>query len=148
MIYQFDTNIVIHYIRESETMRIVEQKYQPFESSNEIWISVISIGELKSIAIQAKWGKKKVQQLVNLLDAIAPVDIWSEDILDRYAEIDAYSQGKLPDRPLPYSSRNMGKNDLWIAACASILGATLLTTDADFNHLNSIFLPVQQVVIG
>ncbi len=147
MIYQFDTNIVLHYIRQSETMQRVEQQYQPFDAGNEIWISVVSIGELKSIAIQLQWGKQKLQQLEKLLDIIAPVDIWSADILDRYAEIDAYSQGKLPDRPLPYSARNMGKNDLWIAACASILGATLLTTDADFDHLNGTFLPVEQMTI-
>jgi tRNA(fMet)-specific endonuclease VapC len=29
----------------------------------------------------------------------------------------------------------MGKNDLWIAACAQAAGATLLTTDNDFSHL-------------
>lgn len=29
----------------------------------------------------------------------------------------------------------MGKNDLWIAATAYVTGATLLTTDADFDHL-------------
>lgn len=34
----------------------------------------------------------------------------------------------------------MGKNDLWIAATASVTGATLLTTDGDFDHLESAFL--------
>lgn len=29
----------------------------------------------------------------------------------------------------------MGKNDLWIAACAKAASATLLTTDKDFSHL-------------
>ena len=29
----------------------------------------------------------------------------------------------------------MGKNDLWIAATAKATGATLLTTDKDFDHL-------------
>lgn len=40
------------------------------------------------------------------------------------------------------SSRNMGKNDLWIAAAASVLNAKLLTTDKDFDHLNEEFLEV------
>ncbi len=146
MIYQFDTNILLHYVRESDTTRKIEREFQPFDGANEIWVSVVSIGEIKSIALQSKWGKPRLQQLTTLLTLLAPVNIWSEDILDRYAEIDAYSQGKLPNRPLPFSARNMGKNDLWIAACASILGATLLTTDADFNHLHDIFLPVVQVV--
>jgi predicted nucleic acid-binding protein len=36
----------------------------------------------------------------------------------------------------------MGKNDLWIAATASVLGAKLLTTDHGFDHLSGIFLEV------
>lgn len=35
----------------------------------------------------------------------------------------------------PEGARNMGKNDLWIAASAKAAGATLLTTDGDFDHL-------------
>jgi len=35
------------------------------------------------------------------------------------------------------SARNMGKNDLWIAATASILNAKLITTDKDFSHLKN-----------
>ena len=34
----------------------------------------------------------------------------------------------------------MGKNDLWIAATAMATGATLLTTDKDFDHLDPTFL--------
>ena len=67
-----------------------------------------------------------------------------ERMIHRFAEIDAYSQGKLPGKPLPpgLSSRNTGKNDLWIAATGSVRNATLLTTDHDFDHLNGVFLNV------
>lgn len=34
----------------------------------------------------------------------------------------------------------MGKNDLWIAATAAAMGATLLTTDRDFDRLAPRFL--------
>lgn len=34
----------------------------------------------------------------------------------------------------------MGKNDLWIAATASVLEATLITTDKDFGHLDTKYL--------
>jgi len=34
----------------------------------------------------------------------------------------------------------MGKNDLWIAATAAVTGATLLTTDRDFDKLAPRFL--------
>ena len=39
----------------------------------------------------------------------------------------------------------MGKNDVWIAATASVLDATLLTTDNDFDHLNKEFLTVAKI---
>jgi len=37
----------------------------------------------------------------------------------------------------------MGKNDLWIAACAKAAGARLLTTDEDFDHLADSMLTVE-----
>jgi len=70
------------------------------------------------------------------------IDINSEDITEKYAEIDAYSQGKLIDNPLPMSSRNMGKNDIWIAATTFVTKSTLLTTDKDFSHLHNKYFPV------
>ncbi|MEQ1745905.1 MAG: hypothetical protein ABMA02_10790 [Saprospiraceae bacterium] len=82
--------------------------------------------------------------VASLLDMLYPIDIWSEDILDRNAEIDAFSQGKHPILMHSFTARNMGKNDLWIAASASILGATLLTTDGDFDHLDGVFLSVEK----
>ena len=39
----------------------------------------------------------------------------------------------------------MEKNDLWIAATASVLDASLLTTDSDFEHLHDEFLVVEMV---
>jgi predicted nucleic acid-binding protein len=52
---------------------------------------------------------------------------------------------KLEGQPLALSARNMGKNDLWIAATASILALELLTADNDFNHLDPIFLNLIKV---
>jgi len=74
-------------------------------------------------------------------------DINTERIIRRYAEIDAFSQNKLPGKALHFTARNMGKNDLWIAATTSVLGATLLTTDADFDHLDEVFLDLGKVQV-
>jgi tRNA(fMet)-specific endonuclease VapC len=67
--------------------------------------------------------------------------------LNIYAEIDAYSQRLNPsfenysfDTP-----RNMGKNDLWIASLAALLGLRLITTDADFDHLHNVFFEVKKI---
>lgn len=34
----------------------------------------------------------------------------------------------------------MSKNDLWIAATAHVTGATVLSTDKDFAHLDGVWL--------
>jgi len=39
----------------------------------------------------------------------------------------------------------MGKNDLWIASTAALLGLKLVTTDADFNHLHQVFMEVEYI---
>jgi tRNA(fMet)-specific endonuclease VapC len=39
----------------------------------------------------------------------------------------------------------MGKNNLWIASTATLLGLELVTTDADFAHLHNVFLDVRQI---
>lgn len=89
-------------------------------------------------------------KLVKLLEGfpvVAPRGGLGDELTQAYAIIDAYSQGKHPLKKLPegISARNMGKNDLWIAATAHLLKADLLTTDKDFDHLNSIFCKVRLV---
>ena len=69
-----------------------------------------------------------------------PIVLW-------YGEIGVFSQGKLPNQPLRTFARNMGKNDLWIAATASVLEAKLLTTDADFGHLKDVFVDIDQIPV-
>jgi tRNA(fMet)-specific endonuclease VapC len=39
----------------------------------------------------------------------------------------------------------MGKNDLWIAATASVYECKLLTTDLDFQHLHPQFVDVTYI---
>ncbi|NUN99309.1 MAG: PIN domain-containing protein [Saprospiraceae bacterium] len=146
MIYLFDSNIVLHYIRQSAVMMQIERDFNPFGPDNESWLCVVSKGELRSIAIQNQWGALRRQQLEDLMNDFYPADIFSEEMIDAYAEIDAFSQGRLPNKSLSMSARNMGKNDLWIAATAHVLGAKLLITDADFNHLNGVFLDLMKVV--
>jgi len=65
-----------------------------------------------------------------------------EEIVNAYAQIDAYCQGKLMGKPLPsgLSVRNMGKNDIWLAATAHVFDLTFITTDSDFEHLNEVYL--------
>lgn len=109
-----------------------------------VFVNIVSIAESKSIALKNSWGIRKRHTLISLLDELIVVDI-NENHVDTYAEIDAYSQCRNPSYTnYPFiTPRNMGKNDLWIAATAALLGLKLVTTDADFNHLDQVFLEVQ-----
>ena len=147
MIYFFDTNILLHFLRGTPVKTFVVQRYAPFSATNKIVVSVVTLGEIRSISIQNKWGTARLWALESLYKEFIVADINAENVIQRYAEIDAYSQGKLAGKPLGNTSRNMGKNDLWIAATASILKAELITTDRDFNHLQGVFLPVHEVTV-
>lgn len=57
--------------------------------------------------------------------------IESPEVYEDYAIIDTYSQSV---------NKPMGKNDVWIAASARVIGARLLTTDKDFDHLDPHFV--------
>jgi tRNA(fMet)-specific endonuclease VapC len=93
--------------------------------------SVVTEGEISSLAIQLTWGSFKTSQMGMLLGYFTRTDISDPVILQDYATIDAYCKTK---------GFTLGKNDLWIAATASAMGATLLTTDKDFDPLDGLFL--------
>ncbi len=142
--YLLDTGVLLGYLRTSPYAAFAEQQYQPFTLPNISAISIVTQGELRSLALQLHWGVHKQQRLEEAFRKVPRIDINNDSIIQRYAEIDTFSQGKLTGKDLPpgMSSRNMGKNDLWIAATASVLNATLLTTDDDFSHLHDVFMTV------
>ena len=146
MDYLLDTNIMIAYLREPNlTQEYVDKNFAPLDVSNDAIISVVTVGEIKAIALKNGWGLKRINKIENLLRQVTIADINSEDVINRYAEIDAFSQCRLDGKTSNFTARNMGKNDLWIAATASVLEATLLTTDNDFDHLHDEFLQVAKI---
>ncbi len=94
-----------------------------------------------------KWGENKREQLKNLLDQFLIVPIDSQQIVAAYVELDTFSQGKHPHKSSGLTARNMGKNDLWIAATAMVTDSTLVTSDKDFDHLNEVFLSVKKLTL-
>jgi predicted nucleic acid-binding protein len=145
MTYVIDTNIVVFCINNSQFGEWFDKRYRKPE--NDFILSVVSEGELRSLAIQRKWGKAKCSDLEISIAKFLISPIKVQTVINAYAQIDAFSQGKLADRPLPQgtSARNMGKNDIWIAATAHATQATLLTTDHDFDHLHASFLDLDRV---
>lgn len=145
--FVLDTGIVLGYLLKAKYAEEIENNIKPFKSPNTAIICIVTKGEILSISKQRHWGEVKTHELEGLLARLPSVDISDGRIIDAYAEIDAYSQGKLKGSPLPdgMTSRNMGcKNDLWIAAVTFVTKATLLTTDADFDHLDGVYFPVRR----
>ena len=117
MNYVLDTNILIHILTGSE--KGMEAKSKTQENNPYLIISIVTKAEIISIAKRRKWGKRKLSTLNSLLEEFLVIPIDNDEIVTTYAEIDAYSQGKLEGKPLGRSSRNMGKNDyhlikIWI----------------------------------
>lgn len=140
MRYLLDTNMVLLYLRQDTIVLSFERKYGVLNEENVALISIVTKGELLALALKNNWGNRRINQLEQFLEQFFIIDIAAEDILQEYARIDAFSQGKLKNKLITFSSRNMGKNDIWIAATASVVDAILVTTDKDFNHLEGDFL--------
>lgn len=142
-----DTNVLIIYSRSADIARRIERDHQLFDGSNDLAISVVTIGEINSLIAQYDYGERREKSIQNMLDKVLEIDINIRKILDLYGQIDAYSQGKLKDKKGNFTSRNMGKNDLWIAATASAFDMVLVTTDQDFDHLDGEFIKLKYIDI-
>ncbi|MEN0006022.1 MAG: PIN domain-containing protein [Bacteroidota bacterium] len=145
MNYLLDTNILLIYSRTSDLADKIERQYKLFSGNHNLAISVVTLGELNSLAKQFNYGERRRQEIERLVTQLFVIDTNIKEVIERYGDIDAYSQGRLDEKPLGISSRNMGKNDIWIAAKASIYNMTLITTDKDFDHLDKVYLGLEYV---
>ena len=125
--YLLDTNILVHLIRGDKTGRQVDERFGLRTNLSACAISVVTVGEMLSLAQRREWGPNKMQALETLLGRLLQIDLNDRNILEAYAAIDNFSKDRTHD---------MGKNDIWIAATAKAIGYTLLTNDKDFQHLH------------
>lgn len=139
MNYVLDTNIIIVYLKHNRLRTQIDEVLNPFSTQNIPIISAVTLGELESLALRNRWGLKRIKSTELLISKCVVTEINYADLHKRYGEIDTFSQGKLIGKKLKMSSRNMGKNDLWIAATTSVLNAKLITTDKDFDHLDKVY---------
>ncbi len=126
-LYLLDTNILVRLIRQDALGQYINLTFKPLVTEPRPIISVVTEGEIRSLAYQWSWGKFKKEQMNFLCGFFGRHTIDSPDVLEAYAAMDSYSESV---------GRAMGKNDVWIAATAYVTGATILTTDRDFNHLH------------
>ena len=128
-IYLLDTSVILPLVRGNALGTHIDQRFGLQASAQRPFVSVVSLGEVRVLAKRNDWGEAKLRSLSNALDNLVVVDINHAAVIDAYVELDLVSQSH------PDGARNMGKNDLWIAACPKATGAILLTTDNDFTHL-------------
>jgi tRNA(fMet)-specific endonuclease VapC len=144
MRYVLDTNILIHLVRDSDFGNKIADKFGFDNAENQLFISIVTKAEMLSLSMKSGWGNTKITTLNSILDNLIILNI-TESVVTKYVEIDAYSQAKHPTLKLKNTHRNMGKNDIWIAATTSAIFATLITTDGDFEHLNGVFFDLIKV---
>lgn len=114
-----------------------------------VFTSAICQGELLGLAEKNLWGDKRYTELKRLLKIMTILWINNLDILVAYSKINAWTHKKKD-----YSDQNirplkiavpMNQNDMWIAATAHVIQATLLTADKDFVHLHNIWDDIQYI---
>lgn len=148
MIYLWDTNILLLTLRQPSFYQTLNARYDFTNPLNEIQISSVTVGEIHSIALRNRWGKNRMDALLQRLKDMKTINVTDDDFLiQMYSEIDNYSQNHHPTLRMSHSARKMGKNDLWIAATAAVAQATLISTDDDFTHLNGLFLSFDKIIV-
>ncbi len=131
-----DTNIIVHLLRGKDTGQRIDAAYGLRRRRDRPLICVVTVGESLGIAKQRGWGTERILALRAALAELVIVDINHSEILERFAEIHA------ADRK---GGWNLSHNDTWIAATASVTGATLLTTDRDFERMDPKFARVIRI---
>lgn len=129
----FDTSVLIQYVRQ----------YKPLPAR--MLLSVVVAAELEVFASRSKWEARKRRYVQHMREQHVLIEI-NDALIPAYVYLETYSQGRLAALPLPpgLSARNMGKNDLWLAATALYFDIELHTADNDFDHLGPAGLRVKK----
>jgi tRNA(fMet)-specific endonuclease VapC len=130
LLYLLDTSVLLHLIRGKATGSYIEATFRLKQQNFTPLICIVTHGEIWSLARENRWGADKRATLAVMLANLVTVDINSDDVIEAYVEIEDAS------RRAPGGAIHLGKNDLWIAAVTKVSGATLLTCDKDFDHLD------------
>jgi len=139
--YLLDTSILLHLVRggvgSTAVIEELEARLALFSGRNLVYVSYVTVAEIRAIARRNGWGLGRMTDLNDYLRRFPAFDIGGDEMLNAYVEIENYSH---------LEGRDMGsKNDLWIAATATVHQMTLITTDKDFDHLNGNFILVEYI---
>ena len=135
-LYLLDTNILVHLIRGDAVGEHLRNHYKLLMQQPTPILSFVSLAELRSLALQWGWARPRLEQLAFYASHFATAPLETPEMLDAFALLDSWSERH---------GRSLGKNDPWIAAATYVQGATLLTTDADFEPFDPLFFPVERI---
>ena len=142
--YLLDTGLLLGFTRKAPWAMAARETLDLGDPETMVFTSVICQGEILALAEKNGWGSSRRGGLEQLLDQVPRLDIARKTIIGAYALIDAWTHGTSPmspnSAPPPKPAVPMKQNDIWIAATAHASGATLVSTDKDFFHLNQVWL--------
>ena len=127
--YLLDTSVILHLVRGKVLGQHIRDNYDLLHCQPRPLVCLVSLAEMRVLAELHGWGEPKRNALVAAFRSLTMVNINHPTVIDAYVKLD------LCARSHPKGARQMGKNDLWIAACAAAANAYLLTTDKDFEFL-------------
>lgn len=127
--YLLDTNVLLLLVRGGPHGAALDEQFGLSAAALRPLVCIVTHGEIRALARRNGWGPRRIATLEQALSDVVTVDLSHPGVIDAYVELDLASQSH------PDGARNMGKNDLWIAAATKAAGAALLTTDRDFEHL-------------
>lgn len=115
--YLLDTNICIYITKHQP--EIVRQHFEKHLPDGNIFISVITLGELRFGAEKSQW-KDKAFKVIDELTSIIPVIELDEQTAVHYAQI---------RKQLALQGQMIGNNDLWLAAHARTNNWVMVTNN-------------------
>ena len=119
------------YVRFGPLGQYIDSVYGLYTVQPPPIISVVTEGEIRALALKLGRGRAGVTDRERRLAALTVIPLPFGGVLDAYARIDAHGQR---------NGLALGKTARWIAATAHVTGATLLTSDADFDITDGVFL--------
>jgi predicted nucleic acid-binding protein len=130
MIYLLDTNAVTDLLREHPKALA---SLAGLQATDRLVTCSIVKGEIRYGLDRLPEGKRRseLEAKSNRLMASLPCEPVPEGASDHYARIKLNRQRR---------GLSLDENDLWIAATAFVLGATLVTRDADFGGIDGLMV--------
>lgn len=137
--YVLDTNVLLHLIRGQALETKIDQAFGLTSSLHRQIVWIVTEAELWVMADRKGWGEAKRSALQHALDNLVVIPIDGTDLVDAYVRV------ARADSAAVEGARNMGKNDIWIAATSYYTQFPLLTTDKDFRFLHDDLVQVMWV---